>query len=297
MKTLLTGASGFLGSILHLQLSKAGHDVLTLGRIPSSHIQHDLSNTPPQQLPATDLVIHNAGKAHVVPKTQEEEAEFFKVNHQGTLNLLDALSSQPPKHFIFISTVAVYGQETGSLISETHGLKGTSPYALSKIQAEQAVQTWGKTHGVSTLILRLPLVAGPNPPGNLGKMISGIRSGKYLSINKGAARRSVVLAEDVAKCIVDNYRKSGIYNLTDGYHPTFHELETIICQQLCKKLPISLPLSAAKLLGRVGDFIPRSPVDSNTIEKMTNDLTFDDTKARKELNWSPNKILESFTIE
>lgn len=87
-----------------------------------------------------------------------------------------------PKAFIFISSVAVYGCDSGENITEEHSLDGTTPYALSKIKAEKYLEGWCIMHNVKLSILRPSLIAGPNPPGNLGAMIRGIRNGKYLSI-------------------------------------------------------------------------------------------------------------------
>jgi GlcNAc-P-P-Und epimerase len=84
----------------------------------------------------------------------------------------------------------------------------------------------------------------------------------------------------------------GIYNLTDGLHPSFRELEELICRHYQVALPKILPLVVAKVLGKVGDFLSFSPVNSSIIDKMTLDLIFDDSKARRELGWRPRKVLD-----
>ena len=82
-----------------------------------------------------------------------------------------------PKALVFISTVAVYGCEFGDLITEEHPLNGDTPYAKSKIMAEEYLSEWCKKHGVSLGILRPSLLAGKNAPGNLGAMVNGVRKG------------------------------------------------------------------------------------------------------------------------
>ncbi|WP_304517204.1 NAD-dependent epimerase/dehydratase family protein, partial [Cecembia rubra] len=191
-----------------------------------------------------------------------------------------------------ISTVAVYGREFGIRITEEEPLLGDTPYALSKIRAEEFLQAWGKQHGVKILILRLPLIAGPHSPGNLGKMMQAIPKGRYLSIGGGKARKSMVLASDVAELIVKAEEAEGIYNLTDGIHPSFRELEELICRHYQVALPKILPLGVAKVMGKVGDFLPFSPVNSSIIDKMTLDLIFDDSKVRRELGWRPRSVLD-----
>ncbi|MBU3677561.1 MAG: NAD-dependent epimerase/dehydratase family protein, partial [Chitinophagaceae bacterium] len=227
MKILITGASGFLGKIV-LPILSEHHRLISLGRAGSNTIQTDLSHQIPQ-IPAVDAVLHIAGKAHIYPKTAAEKKAFHDVNVLGTANLLQGLTDIPLNAFVFISSVSVYGLEQGVNIAENTPLLGKSPYALSKIHAEQLIETWCKKNHVDYLILRLPLIVGKQPLGNLKKMVDGIQHRRYLRIAKGDAHKSAVLASDVAY-LIQNWlhqtnRHSGIYNLTDGMHPTFYELE------------------------------------------------------------------------
>lgn len=284
-----------MGGIISAILEMRGYEISGLNRRGGEY-RTDLSTSIPYFSTHFDLVVHSAGKAHTVPKTPKEVAEFYNSNVKGTKNLLSALESDPPRSFVFISTVAVYGLERGEEITEEHPLLGKTPYAKSKMEAEELVETWGAANGIPVLILRLPLVAGPNPPGNLGKMIHGIKSGKYLNINKGMARRSVVLAEDVGYCIIDNTEKTGVYNLSDGIHPSFKELENSISRQLGKRQPFQIPLKIGKILGKAGDFLPGFPINSDTITKMSEDLTFSNKKALENLNWEARSVVNHFKI-
>ncbi|SFF12670.1 Nucleoside-diphosphate-sugar epimerase [Pedobacter antarcticus] len=290
---LLTGHSGFLGTEIKKNLQA---QIVTLGR-GQADIQCDLSKSCPE-LPAVDLVIHSAGKAHSVPKTAEEKQSFFDVNVKGTIHLLNALIHNPPKSFVFISSVAVYGKDSGIDISENEPLAATEPYGSSKIEAEEIVKEWCDKNHVSCAILRLPLIAGPNPPGNLGAMIKGVAKGYYLNIAGGKARKSVVLAQDVALIIEKAGQIGGTYNLTDGYNPSFAELSENIAGQLGKSKPNNIPPFIANLMGRIGDLIgEKSPVNTNKIRKITSDLTFNDSKAREFLKWKPTQVLEGFKIK
>lgn len=288
---LLTGATGFLGQQLIPELDR---ETIRLGRSTSNRIRCDLSvEIPP--LPRVSIVIHNAGKAHVVPKTAAEAEVFFQVNYQGTRHLLQALEVHPPDQFIFISTVSVYGLEEGEDIDESHPLNGSTPYALSKIQAEAAVRTWCESRCVPWVILRLPLIAGPNPPGNLGAIQRAIAKGRYFRITGNDARKSMVLAEDVARLIPQLQGKTGAYNLTDGIHPTFAEIEEGIAGALGKRIPLRLPESLVKILAKAGNGITGLglpfPLTTERLQKMTATLTFSDQKARRELGWQPQAVI------
>lgn len=292
MNVLITGTTGFLGKEIVSQYTI--HKIFKLNRNAGEY-QFDLSTIIPVFDATFDIVIHNAGKAHSVPKTVEEENSFYKVNVQGTSNLLQGLESNLPKQFVFISSVAVYGLHQGELINENRPLCANEPYGLSKIQAEKLVQEWCKQHNVVCTILRLPLVVGANPPGNLGAMIKAIQKGYYFNIARGKARKSMVLAEDVAKIIINASEIGGIYNLTDGYHPNFFELSNAISKQIDKSNPFNLSFFIAKTIAFFGDaFGNKFPLDSNKLRKITSDLTFDDSKARQFLGWNPSKVLDYY---
>lgn len=290
---LVTGANGFLGRNVVPRLRQP---YVTLSRSDATY-PVDLARNVPRLQEAPEVVLHLAGKAHSVPTTDAEKEAFFQVNLKGTQNLVAGLERVGlPRAFVFVSTVAVYGVDEGIDITETHPLQGDTPYALSKIQAEAFLEAWGTERGVRVGILRLPLIAGPNPPGNLGAMIQGIKTGKYLRFGRGKTRKSVVLAQDVASVLPALLERGGTYNLTDGYHPSFAELENEISQQLGKAPPRAVPLSVAHLLGKVGDVVGRFPVNSSTVHKMTSDLTFDDAKARGRLNWAPRRVLDHLEV-
>jgi len=296
MKILLTGASGFLGQSIYKELSPL-NEMTTISRTGST-LNVDLAKMIPE-LPHVDLVVHAAGKAHVVPRSMAEKDAFFEVNLNGTHNLLKGLEKSKvlPDSFVFISTVAVYGCEAGVMINESRFLDAKDPYGQSKIQAEQLVQDWCRKNNVICTILRLPLLVGKNPPGNLGAMIRGIEKGYYFNIAGGKAKKSMVLAADVARVIPLVAVKGGIYNLTDGNHPSFEELSASIANQLGKGKPLNIPLWFAKIMAGVGDlFGEKMPINNNKLNKITADLTFDDRKARELIQWKPMSVLNSLII-
>ncbi len=298
MNILITGSNGFLGTVL-LKTLQETKNVFKLNRTNSDY---NINLECDQILfnEHFDLVIHAAGKAHSVPQTSLEQQAFFNVNFKGTKNLLKGLegSQSLPKAFVLISSVAVYGRESGVNISEDAPLLAKDPYGLSKIQAEQLVIEWCKKNNVICTILRLPLLAGANPPGNLGAMIKGIKKGYYFNIAGGKAKKSMVLAEDVARSILKVVEIGGIYNLTDGYHPSFAELSNHISIQLCKEKSMNMSLWLARIIAKFGDLLGnKAPLNTNKLKKITSDLTFDDSKAREAFGWDPRPVLEGFTIK
>lgn len=288
MNILLTGATGFLGKFIVDETPKT-NNLFTLSRTNGNY-KISLENEIPNFNQNFGLIIHVAGKAHSIPKTDEERNQFYKVNVVGTQNLLKGLKrSGLPKEFVFISSVSVYGQEIGSNITEEYALGASDPYGLSKVEAEKIVIKWCEDNNVICTILRLPLLVGKNPPGNLGAMIKAINKGYYFNIAGGKAKKSMVLAKDVASFISVVAPIGGVFNLTDGNHPSFAELDFAIS----KKNSFSLPLILAKVMGKFGDLLgDKAPINSSKVKKITSDLTFDDSKAREFLGWNPEPVLD-----
>ena len=298
-KLLFTGASGFLGYNILPILHKEYETVHTMGLGQEDDIKINLAKEIPPINTHYDIVLHACGKAHVVPRTPAEEKPFYDVNYEGTRNLCAALENVGvPKSLIFISTVAVYGCECGDLISEEHPLNGDTPYARSKIMAEEYLTNWCKEHGVVLGILRPSLLAGKNAPGNLGAMVNGVRKGFYMNIAGGKVTKSVLMAEDIARLLPLVAEKGGVYNVCDTRQPSFGELSVSVARQLGKRKPISIPYWMAWCMAKVGDLLgSKAPINSYKLEKMTRSLTFSNKKARKELGWEPLDVLENYKVE
>lgn len=297
MNLLFTGSSGFLGKNI-LEILKKTYHVTTLGFTKGEDINTNLSIEIPFIPIIPDIVLHAAGKVHSVPKSNNDKQLFFDINYQGTVNLCKALEKTGfPKSFIFISSVAVYGLDEGENIDESYPLIGSDPYAQSKIQAEKFLSSWCSKNDIKLVILRPSLIAGPNPPGNLGNMIKSIKSGIYFSIKDRNAHKSILMVQDIANLIPLVENKSGIYNVCDSQHPTFNQIEKLISKQLNKKRLISISYNIAKFLAIIGDFLGSDfPYNTNKLKKITRTLTFSNEKAKQELSWKPLNVIEYFKI-
>jgi len=298
----VTGGTGFLGRQIVEGCRRRGEDVTVLGL-------EELPDTPTMVVDLTqpgidlgeksfDVVYHLAGLAHFIPKTDDDARKFFDVNVEGTKNLLSALSlSEPPEAILFVSTVAVYGLETGEMIAEDQARQATDPYGLSKIDAEDVLHGWATGKNTRLSILRLPLVAGPNPVGNLGAMVSALKARRYVNIAGGRARRSMVLARDVADAMPLAADHGGTYHLTDGHHPSFAELSSSLAGRIGVRQPGNLPKLPAHMLAAAGDALgwmtrKEMPFNSRKLGKMSASFTFSDEAAREQLKWSPSRVVD-----
>ena len=296
-KLLFTGGTGFLGRNIKPILDNT-YEVTTIGIMDADMLKANFVTDIPALPERYDVVLHAAGKAHIYPKTEAERQSFYDVNLTGTMHLCEALEKVGvPKSFVFISTLNVYGDIPGKNDTEdSRQLVGDSPYSDSKIKAEQYLTEWCAKNNVKLGILRPALLAGKGAPGNLGAMIHGIKSGAYLSIAGGKARKSVLMVDDIARLVPLVAKKGGVYNVCDDHNPSFGELEAVIAKQLGKRKPISIPYWMAKCLALVGDVFSFFPINSARLEKIVTSDTWSNEKAKRELGWQPMDVLTNYKI-
>ncbi len=294
---MFTGGTGFLGHNAKPVLDKM-YEVTTIGITDRDDIKADFVTGVPKLPHKYDVVLHAAGKAHIYPKTEAERKAFYDVNYTGTINLCKALETVGlPNALVFVSSMNVYGDIPGNMDTEdSRPLVGDTPYSDSKIKAEQYLTEWcGKNH-VTLGILRPSLLAGENAPGNLRAMVKGIKSGLYFSIAGGTAKKSVLMAQDIANLVPLIEKRGGTYNVCDDHNPSFGELEKSIARQLGKRPPISIPYWMATCLAIVGDVFSFFPINSSRLKKIVTSDTWSNEKAKRELGWQPMDVMENFRI-
>ena len=296
-KLLFTGGTGFLGRNIKPILDRS-YDVTTIGIMEADMIKANFVSGVPELPEKYDIVLHAAGKAHIYPKTEAEKQAFYDVNYKGTINLCKALEKVGvPKSFVFISTLSVYGDVCGNNDTEdSRPLMGDTPYADSKIKAEEYLTNWCKQHNVILGILRPSLLAGKGAPGNHGAMVNGTRTGAYLSIAGGKARKSVLMVDDIAHLVPLVAEKGGVYNVCDDHSPAFGELAASIASQLGKRKAISIPYWLAKCLALLGDVFSFFPINSGRLEKIVSTDVWSNEKAKRELGWKPMDVIENYKI-
>ena len=231
-----------------------------------------------------DLVVHAAGDS------RPEKAE--PVNHQGTINLCKGLEANPPKEFVFISTVQVYGKTEGENFSEETVIEPTTNYGKSKHHAEMFLQQWCEKFGVILTILRPPLIVGTGMKGTLRSMVNGIYRGYYHHIKGNEARRSVIHATDVSTVVRKISPIGGAYNVTDGDNPSVYDLAEALAFRMGDKRIYSLSMKSVKLLAKFGDIVCRSkfPITTQKLSQLTNTLTFNGDAICQKIDWTPNKV-------
>ncbi len=268
MKIFLTGATGFVGSHLLEKLLSEGHQVFALVRSPSkvkiSSVQLKLIkgelNSPfslsENDLNTMDVVIHTAGIVHSFTSQ-----EFFEVNKQGTINLINKFQSNTKLKFILISSLAARGPFETEIIDQPVSDYGKSKKAAELSLAQLAPTSWTK------IIIRPPMVIGPRDTAVLD-IFKMVQEGFVLLPGLDSKNKlySFVCVHDLVNTITQSINLSEhatIYSAFDQ-NITFYELIKMIQYKLKKSWIIFLPIPAflikmlASILAFIHQFFPHN---------------------------------------
>ncbi|XOV91140.1 MAG: NAD-dependent epimerase/dehydratase family protein [Bacteroidota bacterium] len=226
---LLTGSSGFLGSRL-LQKSKHSRAIGTVS----------LQSTPISQinLSGTDTIIHCAGIAHRM--SGHDEKEYFKVNRDLTLLLAESAKANGVKHFIFLSTIKVFGLDSSDAPIEGNLAPSSlflaphkDAYGRSKLAAELGLKEL-ESKDFTVSIIRPPLIYGPGAKGNLLKLMQNIQKGGMLPLGGIHNRRSMIFVDNLVALIDLIIEQKAAMTITPADQPAIST--TKLVEELCKTI-------------------------------------------------------------
>ena len=314
MKVAVTGGTGCLGRPLVQRLIADGAYLKLLALPNDSSLNYpdnkveiitgDLNSPDTLGMLCLDcnVVFHLAGMVHSVPGTKAEEDEFFRVNIEGTRNLLEAAKKNRVKRVVFYSTVGVYGKDADFHGNELSPCKPGSVYAESKYQAEQLVLNSSNNGGPEGVVLRFPVVYGPLDRGNVARLIKAIHSKLFFYFGDGNCLRSMISSKNAAeaaiRAAIEPKAANEVFCVTDGRDYTMNELVDSICHALgIRWRPFHVPVLLADLAGNFGDVLRKLahvpfPIDSDRVRKLSRPLTFSCEKAKKVLGYEAVETLE-----
>lgn len=177
MKVAITGAGGFVGLALCRHWCAQGIEVIPFTR---ETLPLGQKFSLEKQLEDVDVVVHAAARAHVLnEKSGDPLAAFRMINVEGTQRLCRQAVAAGVSRFIFISSIGVLGVSTNGrgALTETDHPQPTAPYAISKYEAEQVVQTICSQTSMQSVIIRPPLICGPGVKGNLLRLLRLVQLG------------------------------------------------------------------------------------------------------------------------
>ena len=298
---LVTGANGFVGQPLCALLQANGFKVRAAVRAgksaPPGTESVVIGDIGPetdwtQAVQGVDAVVHLAARVHQMQDSAADPLPLYRaVNCEGAVRLAAQAQAAGVKRFIYISSITVQGEGSGfkRAYAASDAPNPQTPYATSKIEAEQALEILAQLTGLGLTILRPPLVIGPGAKGNLDVLIGMIKRGIPMPIGLIKNRRSLLgvdnLAAAIAFCLNQPSTIGGTYLLKDADDVSVPDLVRRMAQLLGKPALI-LPVPVW-LLTLGGALLGRSPI----IRRITGSLWVDDAPLRA-LGWQPPHSFE-----
>lgn len=300
MQILLTGATGFVGGALLRYLSTAGACVVAAVRSSGTRRFServfevgDISAGTQwgSALEGITVVVHTAARAHISQEVSSDPlTEYRGVNVEGTLNLARQAAAAGVKRFVFISSIGVNGNVNVRPFTALDIPHPMEPYAQSKWEAEQGLWRIQQETGMELVIIRPPLVYGPEAPGNFGSLVRWIGKGIPLPLGAIHNRRSLVgidnLVDLIVRCIDHPAAANQVFLAGDGRDLSTTELLRLVGDAMgrpARLIPVPagvLKLSAA-LLGRKA-----------MAQRLLGSLQVDISQTCETLDWQP-----PFTVE
>jgi len=190
MNILITGSSGYVGSSF-INTFKEKYNFVNFSLL------HD--NIDELQIEDIDTVLHCAALVH--QKTVYDYEKYDDVNVKYPVTLAKKAKEAGVKQFIFISTIAVYG-EGNETIDENTECNPLTPYGKSKLVAERELEELSDQNFIVSII-RPPMVYGKDAPGNIASLIRLVKKVSILPFGKIDNERSFVSIDNLIYLIFD----------------------------------------------------------------------------------------------
>jgi len=312
---LITGATGTVGPFVVKAFHVAGYSIRTLS-IDSPPVGiwpvdietrigdvSDASVVKPA-MDGVESVIHLAALLHIVNPTPAQKEKYERINVGGTATVIDAAIQAGVRRAVLFSTIAVYGQSDGRILTEDSPPHPDTFYARTKRDAEEIVLEAKRADGGRLgTVLRLGAVYGPRVKGNYQRLVHSLERGRFVPVGNGDNRRTLVYVKDVARAAVvaasHDAAAGKIFNVSNGRFHTMNDIIGTICNALGRRPPrFSLPVGpTCRLVGFVETGCRsiglKSPVTQGMIDKYTEDIAVSGGLIQKELGFAPQYDLQT----
>lgn len=296
MNIFVTGSEGFIGSHLTEQLVKKGHNVKSLVLYNSlnswgwlEHVDKKIKNE--LEIITGDVrdeffikniikkkidVVINLAALIGIPYSYRAAKSYFDTNVNGLINILNASRDSNVKKIIHTSTSEVYGSPKFVPITENHPVSGQSPYAASKIAADQVALSYEKSFNLPITILRPFNTFGPRQSARaiIPTIITQTLKGENIKLGSLFPTRDFTYVDDTVSAFINSIKNKKnigeVINVGSGYEISIKRLVNIISQLMGKKIKIK----KEKLRVR--------PKNSEVLR-----LLASTKKAKKLINWKP----------
>lgn len=298
-RVLITGASGFVGSALTLELARRGRytlrgtyqrpvDLVGVNGIEPSCgvLSPDMNWT--QALHSVDTVIHTAAKVHHMARvTTAIKDDYRRVNVEGTASLAQQAAQLGVRRFIFVSSIKVNGERTSKEkgFTERDAAAPTDDYGKSKLDCERALFDISSAYPMEVVVIRPPLIYGPHVSGNFLSLLKLVASRVPLPLSAIDNRRSFMAIDNLVDlliaCIDHPKAANQVFLASDGQDMSTPELVSRIGGTMGLSIrlfsvPPVLLTGAAMALGKY-----------SVAQRLCESLRIDISKTKEVLGWKP----------
>lgn len=301
---LITGATGFLGSILVDELKIQQYSVKSVVRslnksaFPNTDliVVGSINRTTDWRviLDDVDVIVHTAARVHIMSDSSSDPlADYKEINMFATINLAKQAVESGVKRFIYISTAKANGESTklGVPFRFDDDFVPIDPYGLSKYEAEAELRKIAKETGMEVVIIRPPLVYGEGVKANFASMMSWVGKGvpfPFRAINTN--KRSLVSVYnlvDLIKVCIDHPKAANQTFLVSDDDDLSTARMVALMAKVQGKMNLALPVPifcfkiAGKLLGK-----------SDVVDRLVGSLQLDIEHTKNILGWVPPYTVE-----
>ncbi|MDP3730030.1 MAG: NAD-dependent epimerase/dehydratase family protein [Candidatus Omnitrophota bacterium] len=313
MRNLVTGAAGFIGSHIAERLIKNGEEVIALVRKTSNtkflsglgvKFAYGDINDPgsvKRAMQGIDIVYHSAALADewISPK------EAYRVNVEGTKNILDAAMEAKVKRFVFISSLAVLGMK------DHHGTPADAPYHKTgdsyidtKIDSERLVMDYYRKYGLPVTVVRPGFVFGPRDNKLIPRLSDRLGKKQFMFVGSGKNKINAVYIENLTDAIISaGLSEKAVgqkYNVTNDSGMTLEALVLSIVdiwkferpKKHIPKFMAYLVCNVLTAMARLAKAKEPPYITRTRIKFLSLNLDFDIDKTKKDLGYSPRVSIE-----
>lgn len=291
--TLVTGSAGFIGRHVTPLLTGDRRSIRRATHRPGPDadtvVDVNAHADWTDALVGVDRVLHLAGMAHLRRDPSNDPlAEYRRVNVDGTMALARQAAAAGVRRFVYVSSAGVFGTAADHPLSEDAPVAPQTPYAVSKVEAEQ--QLLAMSGPMSVVVVRPPLVYGVGAPGNFGRLVNLVSRGWPLPLGRAVGRRSIVFVENLASalvaCLESPAAAGQVFHVTDGADVTSAELARALASAMGRPprvfpVPPGVLRLVAAAVGRSDDY-----------ERLFGNLQLDASRIGTLLGWKPPYTME-----